>query len=85
MWVLLAAAALTYGLVRVAVAEPAHKQARKIAKLERLCAVPSSKLTLSQADDGAAIARQLGRSDLARTFERDGRKIRQKARLPNVR
>ncbi len=75
MWGLLAAA-LTYGLVRAAVAEPAHRRARKLGRLERLCAIPRSLLTLENAEDGAVLARQLGHSDLARSFESDARKLR---------
>jgi hypothetical protein len=84
MWVLLASAALTYGLVRAAVAEPAHKKARKLSQLKRLCSVPRVRLTLSQAADGAVLARRLGRDDLASTFEQDVSKLRKKAEPPNV-
>jgi hypothetical protein len=88
MWGLLAAAALTYGLVRAAVAEPAHKRARKLSQLMRLCAVPRERLTLAQAEDGSVLARHLGRRDLASTFEQDVRKLRKlrkKAEPPDVR
>jgi hypothetical protein len=76
MWVLLTAAALTYGLVRAAVAEPAHKRARKLGRLERLCAIPRDRLTLSEAEDGAVLARLLEQGKLARTFEADARRLR---------
>lgn len=78
MWAYLAAAALTYGLARAAAAEPAHKKARELGRLERLCAVPRSRMTLAEAEDGAALARRLGREDLAGTFEQDVRRLRRR-------
>ncbi len=57
MWALAAAAALTYGLIRAAAAEPARRESRKLNRLRRLLAVPPERLTLDQAEDGASLAR----------------------------
>ena len=81
MWGVVVAAVITYGLVRAAAAEPARKKTREAGKLVQLCAIPRVLLTLSQAQDGAALARRFGRADLARSFEQDVRNLRKSLRL----
>lgn len=76
MWAYLAATALTYGLIRAAAAEPAHRRARQLGQLERLCAIPRARLTLAQAEDGSVLAKRLGHQDLSRSFAADVRKLR---------
>jgi hypothetical protein len=69
MWGLAAAAVLTYGLIRAAVAEPSRKAAFRAAKLRRLLRKPANRLTLDEAADGVVLARAAGLSKQTRIFE----------------
>jgi len=67
MWAL-AAAALTYGLLRAAVAEPARKRRSLARRLSGLAARSPSSLSLDEAEDGLVISRRLGQKDLEARF-----------------
>jgi hypothetical protein len=69
MWGLVAAAALTYGLIKAAVAEPARKAAFRAAKLRRLLQTPTNRLTIDAAADGVVLARAAGLDGPKKSFE----------------
>ncbi len=61
MWAIATAAALTYGLIRAAVAEPARKRRSLERRLEGLSSRDPASLTLDEAEDGLALGRRLGK------------------------
>jgi hypothetical protein len=69
MWGILAALAITYGLVKAAAAEPIRKIWWRRQRLAYLTGIPKTKLTRDQAADGATLSRQLGQEVLAKRFE----------------
>lgn len=60
MWALAAAAALTYGLLRAAAAEPARRRRTLERRLAALTAQAPESLTLDDAEDGLVLGRRLG-------------------------
>lgn len=68
MWALAAAAALTYGLLRAAVAEPTRKRRALERRLTTLANNLPGQLSLDQSEDGVFLARRLGRKDLEQQF-----------------
>lgn len=68
MWALAAAAALTYGLLRAAVAEPRRRLHASERRLAHLAAKDPSRLTLDEAEDGLVIARRVGKKALVTMF-----------------
>jgi len=69
MWGIAAAAALTYGLIRAALAEPARRRWMLERRLEHLRRVSPEGLSVDQAEDGAVIARRLGHKELEAYFK----------------
>jgi hypothetical protein len=80
MWAFAAAAALTYGLFRAAAAEPARKARRKHSRLQTLLSVPSERLTLDQAEDGASLARFAGDTGAEISFRNQISRLRKQRR-----
>jgi len=69
MWAVLAAIALTYGLVRAAAAEPDRKERWREARLDRLrAALAAGRVTLDQAEDGAVLAKRFRQPDVEMKF-----------------
>lgn len=66
---LLAALAITYGLVRAGAAEPNRKTWWRRQRLAYLAGIPLTQLTRDQAADGSVLARQLGQEALAKRFD----------------
>lgn len=69
MWALAAAAALTYGLIRAAAAEPTRKRRSQSRQLSRLSAKNPESLSLDEAEDGLALSRRLGERKLEARFQ----------------
>jgi hypothetical protein len=79
MWALVAAIALTYGLVRAAAAEPDRRegwQRRKLAGLAR--SLDRGHLTPDQAADGEVLARRFQEAGLAKKFRAAAGRLKQK-------
>jgi len=74
------AAVLTYGLIRAAAAEPDRKRRVLEGRLSVLATVRPERLTLAQAEDGAAIARRLGKKELEDRFARRAAAIKSSRR-----
>jgi len=71
MWGVLIAFVLVGGLVKLSFREatdPVIKPAVEKLRLAKLAAMPPSRLTLDQAEDGVVLSRRLGEKELARRF-----------------
>jgi hypothetical protein len=71
MWALVTALAAVGGLVVLACHEkdePSIKPALEKLKLARLARLPTSRLSLDEAEDGVVLSRRLGEKDLEKRF-----------------